>query len=189
MSVLIPVVSTGVTLNEIPNKIAYFIELGNCQNRCAGCHSPHLQQPLSPNEMTPVDTIVDDAAQALQKGAQACVVMGGTTNDIEDDTLVYLLKSIGYFFPVCLYSGDDDEEHDKGIAEAGLCRWLKTGSYKEELGGLTSPTTNQRFYRLEAQYVLGHTNLLERINTIFVDETHLFRKATMKRWRIMLGGL
>ena len=40
--------------------------------------------------------------------------------------------------------------------------FIKTGPYVEALGGLKSPTTNQRFYRREGEK--------------WIDETHLFQR-------------
>ena len=42
MSILVPVHSVGITLNEVPDKVAFYITLGNCTQRCKGCHSPEL---------------------------------------------------------------------------------------------------------------------------------------------------
>ena len=41
-----PVVNTDITFNELPDKMAYAIELGACKQHCVGCHSPELQKML-----------------------------------------------------------------------------------------------------------------------------------------------
>lgn len=175
MSILVPVVSTGITLTEIPDRISYFIELGNCSKHCPNCHSPYLSDTvISPPDLAGVERMVEHAAE---RGADAIVLMGGTTNGISDDDLITICQTLGNILPVGLYSGRDDEERDKDIALRGSLHWLKTGSYQEELGGLDSPRTNQRFYELEARFVFDRSGSYIQTDTIFHDLTHLFPKG------------
>ena len=175
MSILIPVVNTGITLTEIPDRITYFIELGNCSKHCPNCHSPYLSDTvISPPDLAGVGRMVEHAAE---RGADAIVLMGGTTNGISDDDLITICQTLGSILPVGLYSGRDDEERDKDIALRGSLHWLKTGSYQEELGGLDSPRTNQRFYELEARFVFDRSGSYIQTDTIFHDLTHLFQKG------------
>lgn len=175
MSILVPVVSAGITLTEIPDRISYFIELGNCSKHCPNCHSPYLSDTvISPPDLAGVERMVEHAAE---RGADAIVLMGGTTNGIRDDDLITICQTLGNILPVGLYSGRDDEERDKYIALRGNLHWLKTGSYQEELGGLDSPRTNQRFYELEARFVFDRSGSYIQTDTIFHDLTHLFQKG------------
>lgn len=175
MPILVPVVSTGITLTEIPDRISYFIELGNCSKHCPNCHSPYLSDTvISPPDLAGVECMVEHAAE---RGADAIVLMGGTTNGISDDDLITICQTLGNILPVGLYSGRDDEERDKDIALRGNLHWLKTGSYQEELGGLDSPRTNQRFYELEAHFVFDRSGSYIQTDTIFHDLTHLFQKG------------
>jgi anaerobic ribonucleoside-triphosphate reductase activating protein len=176
MSILVPLVSSGITMNEIPGRIAVYFELGNCTQGCPGCHSPHLseQQVLA---ITPLEELESIAETQATKGANAIVLMGGTTNGISDDDLITICQTLGSILPLGLYSGRDDEERDKDIARRGSLHWLKTGSYLEELGGLDSPRTNQRFYELEARFVFDRSGSYIQTDTIFHDLTDLFQKG------------
>ena len=175
MSILVPVVSTGITLNEVPDHVAFYFEIGNCTQNCPHCHSPHLtaQQTLA---FTSIEDMECMAEHAAEQGATAIVLMGGMTNGISDDDLITICKRLGYILPVCLYSGRDDEDEDIYIAHAADVRWLKTGSYKEELGGLPSPTTNQRFYRCENKYFFNRGAYIGSTLDL-IDQTHLFQKG------------
>lgn len=174
MSILVPVISTGITLTEIPDRITYFIELGNCTQHCAGCHSPYLADSvISPPDLAGVERMAERAAE---RGANAIALMGGTTNGINDDDLITILSTLSCILPVCLYSGSDDAEHDKYIAQKSGVAWLKTGSYQEERGGLSRTTTNQRFYKLTDRFVVDNKGNLVQKDTIFHDITHLFQK-------------
>ncbi len=60
----------------------------------------------------------------------------------------------------CLYSGADSTAPFQSIFL--LLDYLKVGAYDEHLGGLDSPTTNQRFYQVE--------------NGLLEEKTQLFRR-------------
>lgn len=156
MSVLIPVVSKGITFREVPNKIAVYFEIGGCIKGCKGCHSEHLQLPIQ--EPMSLARMVQYADKQVDAGANAIVILGGTTNRIAYDDLIRMIEALANIAPVCLYSGsDDDSLHMKLITQSSLT-WLKTGSYQEDLGGLQAPTTNQRFYKRNIKVVTdgGH---------------------------------
>lgn len=173
MSILVPVVSTGITMNEVPDKVAYFIELGACTQRCKGCHSKELWEEVK--EPTSLDVLLADADEAIDKGANAIVLMGGTCNGLSTEELFTILQALSEIAPTCLYSGSDDEKLNRFFAAETSITWIKTGSYKEELGGLSSPTTNQRFYRKEYELVSKkHQYVYHKL--VLVDETHLFQE-------------
>ena len=164
MSILIPVYSTGVTMNEVSDHLAFYIEMGNCKQKCKGCHSPHLWNTVD-NPMS-IEELEVLAYDAINKGANAIVLMGGTTNGIPYPHLVRLIDKLSQIAPVCLYSGSDDYEQDMLIAITTRLTWLKTGSYQETKGGLMSAETNQKFLRKE-NVNLGYA--------IFIDETYKFK--------------
>lgn len=164
MSILVPVYSTGVTMNEVPDHLAFYIEFGNCKQKCKGCHSPHLWESVA-NPMS-IEELEILARDAVSKGANAIVLMGGTTNGIPYLHLLRVIDTLSQIAPVCLYSGSDDYEHDMLIAITTGLTWLKTGSYKETKGGLMSAETNQKFLRKE------NVNLRY---AVFIDETYKFK--------------
>ena len=173
MSILVPVVSTGITLNEVPDKIAYFIELGSCTQRCKGCHSKELWEEVK--SPTRLEDVLRGAEKAVESGANAIVLMGGTCNKMSTPDVLKVLDGLSEIAPTCLYSGLDDEKTNTYIAEHSGITWLKTGSYKEELGGLSSPTTNQRFYRKEIAVIYDNYQVVGT-KDYFVDCTYLFQK-------------
>lgn len=172
MSILVPVVSTGITLNEVPDKVAFFIELGSCTQKCKGCHSKELWGEVK--TPTPLDDILAEAEQAIDKGANAIVLMGGTCNTLSVTELVVILNALSDIAPTCLYSGSDDTNLNTFLAENTSITWIKTGSYREELGGLTSNTTNQRFYRKEYEQIFKEHQYVTN-KMVLVDCTHLFQ--------------
>lgn len=173
MPILVPVVSTGITLNEVPDKVSFFIELGSCTQRCKGCHSKELWEEVK--EPTSLDVLLKEAEKAIDKGANAIVLMGGTCNGLNIKELSTILQALSEIAQTCLYSGSDDQRLNLFLAETTNITWIKTGSYKEELGGLSSPTTNQRFYRKEYEEIFKKHQYL-RTKMVLVDCTHLFQE-------------
>lgn len=159
--------------------------MGNCMFQCPDCHRPDMQiwnneikstadarldirdgQPAIKRK-TPFSSIIAHAYDAVEKGANGIIIMGGTTGSIPYFDMVRLINHLGLIAPVCLYSGlPDEEEIHSELVKDSLLSALKTGSYKKELGGLTSPTTNQRFYLIEK----GGTDS----SKVMVDITHKF---------------
>ena len=143
MSILIPVYSKGITLNELPEYISVYFEIANCKQRCKGCHSVWLQENAP---YLSIKEILSYAKTQIDRGANAIILMGGTTNGIPTDSLKKLINTLAYYAPVCIYSGSDNTKADLDLLKNSKLKWLKTGSYQELKGGLDVDTTNQRFY-------------------------------------------
>ena len=167
-----PIVTMGITAAEIPNKLAVYFEVGNCIQDCPACHSEHLRGITE--DFMLLDDIKRYASVHINLGANAIVIMGGTTNiGMTTTKLRTLINELENIAPVCLYSGSDDAESDKELALETDLTWLKTGSYKEELGGLLNAATNQRFYKKGIKCV----SYLGRVKTevYLQDITNIFR--------------
>ncbi|SHJ82082.1 radical SAM family protein [Propionispora hippei] len=144
----LPVVNKGVTLQEIPGEISVFFELGNCKQKCKGCHSPMLQIPLGKVHWTDIEEMAHYAETEKSRGATAIVLMGGTTNGITFIDLMKTIKRLSKVLPVGIYSGAAVSSITTlSLKAIRSLTWLKAGEYREELGGLNSMTTNQRFYK------------------------------------------
>lgn len=155
-----PIVSYGITLTEIPDHITLFLEFGNCKLKCKGCHSENLWEPVE-KQMSYTE-IYEIVKRYQGLGANAIVLMGGTTNGVQMGDLGELITMLKNNFGNCvgLFSGLKKlESHNEFLC---YLRWLKVGPYEESLGGLSSPLTNQRFYEI--------------INNVPVDKTYLFRR-------------
>ena len=109
-----------IVFAEIPGETTLAINIANCPNRCPGCHSPHLQA---------------DAGHVL-----------------DAPELRALLERYGRSVTcVCFMGGDawysGRQELPEGFAPQ-VFDYIKLGGWVESLGPLTSPTTNQRLYRI-----------------------------------------
>jgi len=145
----------NIVFQEVPEEVTLAVNISNCPNRCAGCHSPHLMEDTG-------DILDENSLEILLKkygDAVTCVCfMGG---DSSPDDLLRLSKYVKkYNKKTAWYSGKSE------LYESALpCfDYIKLGAYFKELGGLSAPTTNQRFYRIE--------------NKMMIDETDKFWKKT-----------
>ena len=157
-----PIVSYAVSMQEIPNHIAFIINIGKCAQGCIGCHSEDTMSYYwgeIPKEV-PLKKVIKKATKVHKLGATACCIMGGTTNvGVTRKSLTALINALSPIFEdgVGLYSGSDNAIDDD-IDEDGYfpddnnyyyahytpLTYLKIGSYKKDLGGLDKITTNQR---------------------------------------------
>lgn len=137
---MIKYLNYAVTFAEVPDQASLCINITNCPHRCPGCHSPELRQDIGKDLELSLPTI-------LQKfgGDVTCVCLMGEGNDI--DALCRCLAAIHRAgLLTCLYTGHD---RPSAVMQAiPYLDYLKLGPYDQSLGGLASPSTNQRMYRL-----------------------------------------
>ena len=128
---------------EVPGEISLGISISGCAIHCKGCHSRELWEDKG-------TTITVKELQRLldkHKGITCLCLLGGE-HDI--DSLIELFQYAYRKVKTAWYCGLDLIPKDKiGILQ--YLDWVKLGHYDQELGGLASPTTNQRFYKVNHQ--------------------------------------
>ena len=140
---------------EVPGEITLGISISGCLIRCYGCHSRELWEDVG----TPLT--LDELKRLLEehKGI-TCVCLFGGEADI--DSLIELFMYAHKRVKTAWYSGLDrlPKEH-QGILQ--YLDFYKEGHYDAELGGLDSPTTNQRLYHIThpGEKLWDITNLLQ----------------------------
>jgi anaerobic ribonucleoside-triphosphate reductase activating protein len=137
-----------IVLQEVPGQISICFSISGCPIRCKGCHSPFLWEEGN-GELLTDERYVSILNQ--YRGYANCVLfMGG---EWHPDELVHKLataKDLG--FDTCLYTGLEEVSDE---IKSNLT-WLKTGPWVESLGGLTSPTTNQRFIEVKTNKLINN---------------------------------
>lgn len=133
-----------VVFQEIPDELSIAFLITNCPRCCDGCHSPQLQEDigkrLDGEELKRIIELnmVDD------KPLFSCILfMGG--EQYHDILLSHLIYCESLKIKTALYTGADDVDDE--IKQH--LNYLKVGAYKKELGGLESPTTNQKLIKLK----------------------------------------
>lgn len=126
---------------EVPGEISLGISISGCKVHCQGCHSKELWEdngtPLTIEEL---QKLLDE-----HKGITCLLLLGGE-RDI--DALTELFQYAYKRVKTAWYCGLDFIPKEKtGIIQ--YLDFLKVGHYDAELGGLASPTTNQRFFQIE----------------------------------------
>ena len=133
----------GVTFQEVPNEVSLSFSISNCSGNCEGCHSPWLKDDVGKDLENDLPALLNQYCDSI-----TCVCfMGEGIDPISLLTCVEMVRRRG--LKVALYSGRDS------IYSIPFCRimisklnFIKIGSYRKELGGLDSYTTNQRMYKI-----------------------------------------
>lgn len=129
--------------SEIPSEISLGISISGCTIRCPACHSRELWE----DKGTPLTPQCLELLLRQHQGI-TCLCLFGGEHDI--DSLTELFMYAHRKVKTAWYCGLDNIPKDKqGIVQ--YLDFLKLGHYDHELGGLDSPTTNQRLYRIEHQ--------------------------------------
>lgn len=130
----------SIVFQEVPNEISLAINITECPHHCPGCHSFYLSESFG-------NYIDDDLSYLIDryKNYITCVCFMGGDQHMEDlkENLIYV-KALG--LKTCVYSGSDVEEDFDSLLPH--LDYLKIGPYIEGRGGLSSPTTNQVFYKI-----------------------------------------
>lgn len=148
---------------EIPGEITLGVSISGCTIHCQGCHSRELWE----DKGTPLT--IEELQRLLDKHKGiTCLLLLGGERDI--DALTELFQYAYKRIKTAWYCGLDLIPKGK----YGILQYLdfcKVGHYDQELGGLDSPSTNQRFYKIEHQ---GDGSYYQH------DLTYLFNKQKQK---------
>lgn len=133
-------VDTLVSFQEIPDEISLCINISNCPNNCPGCHSAYLKDDIgTPLTYTELMRILKNI-----RGITCVCFMGGDKEPWEIQRLAQFIREKG--LKVAWYSGKQELHEDIRLANFD---YVKLGPYVEELGPLTSRTTNQVMYKID----------------------------------------
>lgn len=147
---MIKYIDYDITFQEVPDETTLAFNLTQCPFRCANCHYPELQLNIG-TELT--ENLLTEILKKYD-GLITCVAFMGGDNDCF--CLISLADIVKKFnLKVCVYTGQDQIFGDFDF--------IKTGKYIEELGGLASIRTNQRFFRLK-------NNEYEDITSMFIKK-------------------
>jgi len=140
-ALMLKYVNTGIVFQEIPDEVTLSINISNCPCRCPGCHSSYLWADVG--EALTSETL-DAFIQEYGKEITCVCFMGGDAEPASVGALARYLREKYPQYRVAWYSGRlrVAKEIDKSDFH-----YIKIGPYLAHLGGLKSPTTNQRLYK------------------------------------------
>lgn len=132
---------TKVVFAEIPDEITLAINISGCPCACVGCHSSYLAEDIGEE----LSSKVVESLLARHDMISCLSFMGGDREPREVSRLAREVKRISPEVKTAWYSGRDELS-----AEIEICNfdYIKVGSYQEARGALSSPTTNQRLFRV-----------------------------------------
>ena len=138
------VASFDIVFQEIPGEVTLALNLSNCPCHCPGCHSPHLAQDIG----EPLNEELLDGLIARYGAMITCVAfMGGDADPAEVAKWAEYIKALPTPLKTAWYSGRTIFPGEPGTPIQPSFDYIKLGPYVEDLGGLKSPTTNQRLYK------------------------------------------
>ena len=154
--------NTQVTFSEVPDEITLCINITGCKIGCKNCHSPYLAEdigkPLIYKETYNNKTVINcnPLSELIEanKGITCVCLMGGDSNPEYINILGKTIKC--HKLKSAWYSGRQELSNSIDLSSFD---YIKLGPYKEELGPLSSKTTNQRFYKVNEKELIDITNL------------------------------
>lgn len=146
-----------IVFQEIPDEVTLAINLSNCPHRCAGCHSPHLQQNIG-KELN--EAALSDLLRKYEKSITCVCFMGGDATPHEVCRMAsFIQTSRNRRIKTAWYSGCQRLHRE---IDVNWFNFIKFGAYIESLGGLDKKTTNQRLYRIENGNFIDITARMQR---------------------------
>ena len=143
---MLKIASFDVVFQEIPGEVTLALNLSNCPCHCPGCHSPHLADDIG-EELT--ETLMNGLIDRYGSMITCVCFMGGDAEPEEVVRWAEYIKSTDRSadriqntdLKTAWYSGR------MNMPAKDVFDYVKLGGYVEALGGLKSPTTNQRLYK------------------------------------------
>lgn len=144
-----------IVFSEIPDEVTLAINISGCPNHCKGCHSPWLWddigEPLNEQSLT---LLLEPYAPAV-----TCICfMGGDADSKEVEALAKYIHQQYPSLKTGWYSG---RQELPASIDIHAFNYLKLGPYKESQGGLKSPVTNQRLYKIHSDGQKEQISLLQ----------------------------
>jgi len=156
---MIKYLETQIVFTEIPDEITLAINITNCPCNCANCHSQYLAKNIGiPLTVTELSSLIKQ-----NEGITCVAFMGGDSSPEDINKLAEFLRENYSNIKIGWYSGKN--ALSKSIQFKNF-DFIKLGEFREELGPLTSPTTNQKMYQTERNK-LNHHNEFSLIDITF----------------------
>ena len=133
--------SEMICFQEVPDEVCLSLSISKCPFRCEGCHSPWLRTDCGRE----LDIVLVPLLKKYKDLISCVLFMGGDDLAQIEELKNWLIICRQYGFKTALYSGHNSKEHLQDIEH--LIDYVKIGEYRQDLGGLKNPTTNQRLYR------------------------------------------
>lgn len=146
-----------IVFEEVPDETTLAINISNCPMHCEGCHSKYLWEDIgTPLTFAEVQRLIKE-----NLGITCVGLMGGDSNPKEVyDIAKYIKEHCN--LKVAWYSGKNQLNNQWIIEDSdNPFDYLKFGPYIQSKGGLSSPTTNQKFYKVIDRKLIDITDYFQ----------------------------
>lgn len=150
---MLKVFSHDILMQEIPGEISLSLSISGCPYKCKFCHTPDLQKDVG----EPYEEVIDGLIEKYQDGITCVLFMGGDNRWKELYSAAEGVRK-KYGLKAAVYLGSVDCPRELFY----VFDYIKLGPYVHELGGLGSPKTNQRLYKITNNQVEDITGLFWR---------------------------
>lgn len=140
--------SYDIVCQEIPDEITLAVNISCCPNRCPGCHSPWLWEDEG-EDMT--EDMLDALISRYSSAITCFCFMGGDADPARVETLARWIRIRFPHLRIAWYSGREALPDGFDVV---VMDFIKTGPYIAVRGGLKSPDTNQRLFRVRRDGVM-----------------------------------
>lgn len=131
-----------IVFQEIPDEVTLAVNITHCPIHCPQCHSKFLWEDVG-------EPLNEESASIMieeYKDAITCIsFMGGDNEPAEVNRMAAGMKQTYPDLKVAWYSGRQELSPE---VDARHFDYIKLGPYVEKRGGLKSPSTNQRLYKI-----------------------------------------
>ena len=127
-----------IVLQEVPDELSLAISISGCNLGCKGCHSSETWDKFYGSELT--DTVLRDLL-TKHKHITCLLIYDGKHN--VDRLIEILVIAKSFNLKTAMYTGLEHLEPE--ILD--MLDYYKLGKYDKNLGGLSSPSTNQKLYK------------------------------------------
>lgn len=152
---MIHYIDVGLSNLEVPYETTICFYISGCRNNCINCHFKELRSTSSGDVLD--FKRLHQMIQLYVNQASCVCFMGEGDESYETKNIFSDFVNIihEYNLKACLYSGRDTD-----VESWMHCfDYVKTGSYIEKMGALTSKRTNQRMYKKVSGRFINITNL------------------------------
>ena len=142
MILTMKIASYDIVFQEVPGEVTLALNISQCPNHCPGCHSPHLQDDIG----LPLDEkVLDGLLDRYGKDVTCVCFMGGDSEPEMVMSLACHVHETG--LKTAWYSG---RQQLPECFSYDCMDYVKVGPYVEKMGPLSSPSTNQKMYRVDS---------------------------------------
>lgn len=131
-----------IVFQEIPNEVTLAINITNCPCKCPGCHSKFLWEDKG-KELTILE--LEGLIEPVIHDITCVCFMGG---DAEPEYINQLAEYVAWHYAPIKVGWYTGKTIVSKAINLGWFDYIKVGPYIERLGGLKSPQTNQKLYKV-----------------------------------------